>query len=187
MAFAAPLFLGAAAAGGTAALGASAATALSIGGTVLAGVGQMQSASLQSQIARNNQRAAMANAEAASIAAQQKQVRSDYEYAALLGQQEAAQGASGLDILGATQLRTRALTGRTRSVAAQDIRRAGEVEAGGFLGDAQNYGIGARNASLQGLISAGEMVAGVGRSVYNDPKLKKSLAGTARSVKRMLF
>ncbi len=183
MAFA-PLLLGALAAGGTAAAGAGVATAVAVGGTVLAGVGQYQQAALQSQIARNNQKTAYANAEAASTAAQQKQVRSDYEYAALLGEQEAAQGASGLDILGASQLRTRALTGRTRGTAAEDIRRAGENAVGGDLGDAQNFGLSARSSNLQGMIALGEMGVSLGRTVAGSPQLKKSLAGAARSIGR---
>jgi hypothetical protein len=186
MAFA-PVLLGALAGGGAALGGATAATAVAIGGTVLAGIGQYQQAALQSQIARNNQKAAYANAEAASAAAQEKQKRSDYEYAALLGQQEAAQGASGLDILGASQLRTRALTARTRGIAATDIRRAGERDVGGYLGDAQNFGLSAKSSSLQGTIALGEMVAGVGKSVNNDPKLNKSLVGGAKSLVSRIF
>lgn len=186
MAFA-PVLLGALAGGGAALGGATAATAVAIGGTVLAGIGQYQQAALQSQIARNNQKAAYANAEAASAAAQEKQKRSDYEYAALLGQQEAAQGASGLDILGASQLRTRALTNRTRGIAATDIRRAGERDVGGYLGDAQNFGLSAKSAGLQGTLALGEMAAGIGKSVGNDPKLKKSLVGGAKSLVSRIF
>lgn len=185
MAFAAPLLALAAAGSGAAAAGGTLATAVTVAGTALGTIGQYQQAQQQAQIARNNQAAAMANAEAASTAAQQKQVRSDYEYAALLGEQEAAQGASGLDILGATQLRTRALTDRTRATAATDLRREGEAQVGQFLGDAQNFGLAARSSKLQGMIGLAEGAVGIGRAVGGDTGIKKSLAGGARSVRKM--
>lgn len=180
--------LGAAAAGaGAAAAGASVLTAVSVAGTVLGGISQIQQARVQAQIARNNYQRAIRNAVSESTAAQEKQKRSDIEYAAEMGQQFAAQGASGLDILGASQLRTRETTRRTGRQAAIDIRRQGEAGVQSYLSDAENFHLAGKDAAAQATLALGEMTLGLGRAVGKDPKLSKSLIGSARSVRRKLF
>lgn len=184
MAFVAPLLAAAAVGGGAAAAGASAATALTIGTTVLGGLGAMQSANYQAAVARNNYQTSLQNAQAASTASQTEAMRSDLQYAELYGQQEAIQGASGLDVLGVSQLATRQTTGRTAASARRDIYSQGQAKTTGFKGDAQQAQIERNAARASSQMALAGTVLGVGTAVSKDTKLSKSLLGAARSIRR---
>lgn len=172
MAFLAPLAIAALAGGGAAAAGGSLATALAVGGTLFSGVSAFQQGQYQGAVAKNNAQIATRNAALESEASQIEGVRSDREYATALGEQLAAQGASGFDILGRTQLATRNAMRETGRAAATDIRADGTARARGLLQDAANFKAEGRGERAQGttalvgsLFEAGSSFAkGTGRT-----------------------
>lgn len=127
-------------------------TILGAGSAIAEGVGSIQNGYYQAAVMKNNAAIAEYNAASTSEASQREAGRSDREYAAQLGSQLAAQGASGLDILGRTQVATRNVTRRVRSEAAGDIRMQGTNEARGMMQDAANFRGQGRQAKTQGLI-----------------------------------
>lgn len=130
-------------------------TLIGAAGAGLAGVSAIQSGNYQAAVARNNARIAGENAARASEAAQREAQRSDQDYRALLGEQLAAQGASGFDILGRSQRSARQLTKRTGRDAALDITTEGEAAARRSLQEAANFRAEGRQAKLQGYLSGG--------------------------------
>jgi hypothetical protein len=126
---------------------------LMIAGTAFTAVSGYQQAQYQAQVAKNNQQLANRNAALASEAAQKEQMRSDQEYAGMLGEQEAIQGASGLDVLGRSQLAVRNQTRRVRGLAAQDIRAQGDQQVAGHFQDAANFAAEASAAKISGITS----------------------------------
>lgn len=156
--------------------------ALAIGGSLFSGVSALGQANYQSQVARRN---AVIAGQNANLSAQQQQVQSqrqDREMAALEGQQMAAQSASGLDVLGASQLATRATTRRARNEGALDIARQGEArtasyfnQQAGYLGEANAY----KSKGISEMIgsvfdaAAGGINNGVGKSLIGKPKSRR--------------
>jgi hypothetical protein len=149
MAFVAPI---AAAAGSFLASGTgiAALTAATAGITALSSI---QAGNYQAAVARNNARIAEENAARTSEASQREAARSDQDYRALLGEQLAAQGASGFDILGRSARSARQLTQRTGRRAAMDITTEGEAGARRSLQEAANFRGEGRQARLQGYVS----------------------------------
>lgn len=149
MAFVAPLaasaatFLGSTA--GIATL--TAATAAITAGTAIS------NGNYQAAVARNNAQIAAENAARMSEASQIEAQRSDIDYRTLLAEQLAAQGASGFDILGRSQLTARKLTQRTGRRAAADIIDEGTAGARRGLQEAANFKGEARQARTQGYMS----------------------------------
>lgn len=185
MAFAAPLV------GALGGIGGTISTGLAVAGTVASGLAAHSQANYQAQIAKNNYTMQLQNAQAESERAQEAQRRSDLEYAQLYGQQEAIQGASGLDVLGSSQLRTRRLTERTGRQAATDIRRQGEANVIGFYGQAEQARLeanAARSSAKNALIGMGLGIAG---DIFNNKalnkKLDKSLVGKASSTRKVTY
>lgn len=126
---------------------------LTAGSALLGAVSAVQGGEYQAAVARNNARLAEENAARESEAAQRTALRSDQDYRALLGEQLAAQGASGLDILGRSQREARVLTRRTGRQAAMDISTEGEAGARRSLQEAANFRGEGRQARLQGYLS----------------------------------
>ena len=136
-------------------------TLLTAGTAVIEAVSAVQSGNYQAAVARNNARIAEENAARMSEAAQREALRSDQDYRALLGEQLAAQGASGLDILGRSAQSARMLTRRTGRQAAMDIINEGEAGARRSLQEAANFRGEGRQARLQGYLSgAGSLLQG---------------------------
>lgn len=139
-------------------------TGIAVMTAATAGIGALsaiQAGNYQAAVARNNARIAEENAARISEAAQREAARSDQDYRALLGEQLAAQGASGLDILGRSQRNARMLTQRTGRRAAIDITDEGEAGARRSLQEAANFRGEGRQARLQGYISgAGALLQG---------------------------
>lgn len=132
-------------------------------GAIFQGVSAFGQANYQRQVARNNEVIAKQNANRASDAAQIEQMRSDREYASTLGQQLAAQSASGLDVLGVSQLGVRKQTARVGLEAAQDIRRKGESTTAGYFNQAAGYAgdaNAAKSSGISSLIGSGFKAAG---------------------------
>lgn len=132
--------------------GAAALTGLTAGIGALTAV---QSGNYQAAVAKNNARIAEDNAARTSEAAQRTSARSDQDYRALLGEQLAAQGASGFDILGRTQTSARQLTERTGRRAATDITQEGAATSRRSLQEAANFRAEGKQAKIQGYLSAG--------------------------------
>lgn len=139
-------------------------TAASVMTAATAGIGALssiQAGNYQAAVGRNNARIAEENAARIAEAAQGEALRSDQDYRALLGEQLAAQGASGFDILGRSQTAARRLTSRTGRLAAEDIIDEGRAGARRSLQEAANMRAEAKQAKRQGYISAaGQLLQG---------------------------
>jgi hypothetical protein len=182
MAFVAPLIAAAGAAAGAIGTGGSLATALSAAGAGLGAVSAIQEGHYRAAVAKNNAVVAEQQAAAESQRAQVEQMRSDREYAAALGEQLAAQGASGLDILGRSQLMTRNVTRRVGREAALDIRNQGTDAARRLMQDAANFRTEGKNAVRQGWMTAAGEAIGFGTGLAKEKGWTTSLAssGTRR-------
>lgn len=126
---------------------------VALAGAALQTFGDFRSDMYQAAVLKNNSRIAERNADIASTAAQLEQQRSDLEYGQLIGQQLAAQGASGLDIMGRTQRKTRETASAVGREAAMDIRQKGAQESQNYLQEAANLRGAAREQKVQGYIN----------------------------------
>lgn len=152
MAFLAPLATGISSAFSSIGLG----TALSVGSSVLGTVSAIGAANYQAGVARNNAIIAERNAQQASDRSQNEQLEADRETAALLGEQQAIQGASGLT--GASQMRTRRSANRLGRQDAENIRLGGDREIQNFRQQAENFRAEGRAAKSQ---ATGALVGGI--------------------------
>lgn len=148
-------------------------------GGVVSAVGAMQQgqaaaaqADYQAQIAERNAEVERINAERARDSAQIEQQQSDIETAALLGQQLAAQTASGVDIGVGSPVGARKAARIIGRRDALNIRYAGEVEgfnrevaAQGFDANAQLQRMTGRNALRQGALGAFGSLIGTARNL----------------------
>lgn len=157
--------------------------ALAVGSALFSGIAAMGQANYQAKVAERNATIAGQNANLAAQTAQTEAMRQDREYAALEGQQLAAQSASGLDVLGQSQLRTRATTRRARNEGAIDVRRQGEAETAsyfnqqaGYLGDAAASRSAGKSAMIGSVFkAAGAAVDGgaFGSSLIGETKSRR--------------
>lgn len=155
MAFAAPLIAAVPAFLGST-TGIAALTAATAGIGAISAISQ---GNYQAAVAKNNARIAEENSARMMEATQREALRSDQDYRALLGEQLAAQGASGFDILGRSQRNARQLTQRTGRQAAKDIFDEGTAGSERSLQEAANFRGEGRQARLQGYISAAGSLA----------------------------
>lgn len=168
MAFIAPL--AAAGAGvGTAAAATAGSTLLStlgtvasVGGTLYSGYTAMQEANYQAKLSEYNASLSEDNARRAVERAQIEQQSSDNEAAAIIGEQLAAQGASGISIGSRSAMLTRKSQAELNRKDALNIRQAGDVEAYNYKQDAAGLRASAdaqrkagRTAMISSLFSAG--------------------------------
>lgn len=177
MAFVAPLI------GAIGSFAGSSAGILSLASGAVGALGAIQAGNYQAAVAKNNAEVALENAGREADAAQQRQIRADREYAAQVGEQLATQAASGLDVLGRTQLATRRLTEQTGRGAAKDIRLEGQNTAQRFQQDAANFRAEASQAKKQATFSALGSVLDLGTQIAKTRKPKappKSLIGTSK-------
>jgi mannitol-specific phosphotransferase system IIBC component len=142
---------------------AAAAVPLAIAGTVLQGLSQFQQQNYQANVAKNNAKIAGKNADRAGYASQINQMRSDREYAQEGATVLASQAASGLDVLGASQVSSRINITRVSKEQAGDIRQQGlfdvqkfQQEQANFLGEKRA----ARTAAWMGVASSAFDIAG---------------------------
>lgn len=152
-------------------------TALQVGAGVVSTLGAVGAANYQAQVAKNNAQIAEQNAAQASQQSQQEQLESDQQVAALIGEQEAIQGASGLSIGGASQLRTRRTAQRLGRQDAQRIRDAGVVNIQSFQQQAENF---RGEARVQRSNAIGSALGGVFGTLGS---VQKSLVGGAKSTR----
>lgn len=192
MAFLAPI---AGALGGGSILG-GIGTAVSVVGTLVGAVASRNQANYQAQVAKNNSVIAKKNAASASDTAQQTQLESDRQTAALVGQQEAIQSASGLSTGSASMLRTRRTANLLGRQDAFNIRKEGDSSVQNFLQQSENFRAeasaakaGAAGSTLgaffdvgSSLISGASSVRSPNRITGNRPQLvrKPTIGGMAR-------
>jgi len=160
---------------------------LAIAGTAIQGLSSFQQSNYQSAVAKNNAKIADQNAERAGYASQVEQMRSDREYRAQQGTLLATQAASGFDVLGRSQVMSRANLARVRGEQAVDIREQGlfdvrnlQQESANFLGEARAQ----KTAAWMGLAATAFDIGGI---AAKSPKVKKavsSLIGGSRSINR---
>lgn len=172
---------GAAATGAAAAagIGSGLTTALTIGSTALGVVGSLASASAQQSAANYQARIGMMNAQIAEDNARRATDRSQYEAMeqdtltmAQLGEQVAAQSASGLSLGGRSQMLTRKSAIELGRKDALKVREAGQREAENFRIQAANETANASankakgsNAMLAGYLNAGTSLISGARSL----------------------
>lgn len=157
-------------------------TILGAGSAAVAGISSLQNGNYQAAVARNNAMIAERNAASASEASQKEAARSDKEYAALLGEETAAQGASGLDLLGRTQVMTREAQARVGADQAVDIRDRGLNESRKFLQDAADFRAAGKQAKTQGIIGAVGAGLQAGQAIADHFGSTKSLVTRGRKM-----
>lgn len=183
MAFFVPLIAAVGAGGGAAALGGSLLTALSVGSAALTGISGFQQASIQKQIARNNAAEAENAANAAAETAQREQLRSDREFRELIGQQQAAQSASGFSTTSRSSLGVIKNTGRVAGEAAADIIGQGAEQSRQLFIKAANFKGEAQAAKASALSSLFGGALNVGRAVAEDKKLSSLISDKAKKIR----
>lgn len=117
-------------------------TGVAIAGVVASTSAATQQANFQAMIADRNKAVMEDNAVRAQYASQVQQEESDRVARGLIGEQIAAQSASGLKIGGRSAMLTRKSAKQLARMDALNIRQAGDIEA-------HNYRIGAEDAALQ--------------------------------------
>jgi hypothetical protein len=157
---------------------------LAIAGTAIQGFSAFQQARYQSEVAKNNARIAKENADRASYASQIEQMRSDREYRAEEGALLASQAASGLDVLGRSQMASRHNLERVRGEQALDIRTQGLFDVRNLQQEQANYLGESRALKTQAWMGLAATAFDIGGQIAKNPSLKKkatSLVGGAKS------
>lgn len=128
-------------------------TLLGAGSSILGGISGMQASRYQAAVADANAKVAEANAQRATQQSQAAAQQQDDATAALLGEQMAAQSASGLSLGGRSQIMTRK---RAKQLGRQDtlnIREQGDYEVQGFRQESANQTASAGMARASGMSS----------------------------------
>lgn len=149
--------------------------ALMAAGTLVQGISQFQQGMYQSAVAKNNAKIAGENANRASYASQVEQMRSDREYRAAEGTMVATQAASGLDVLGHSQIMSRANIDRVRGEQAIDIRQQGLYEVRNLQQEQANFLGEARAQKTQAWMGLAATAFSVGSQVAGSPQGKKAI------------
>lgn len=160
-------------------------TLISVGvglaGTAVSTFSQISAANYQAQIAERNKEIMLENAKRAITASQQAQVEQDRKSAFLLGQQEAAQSASGLSLGGRSQMLTRKAARELARMDALNVRQAGEIEAYNFrvmAEDAASKAQFLKNSTgsllLEGFLGGGATIIGGAGKLYDQGFLNPS-------------
>lgn len=113
-------------------------TAAAIGGTIISTTSALQANAYQQQVLARQAAQLEENAQRATYASQVNQQQQDMQTRALLGEQIAAQSASGLKLGGKSQMLTRKSARELGRLDALNIRQAGDVEAYNFRMIAQD-------------------------------------------------
>jgi hypothetical protein len=125
--------------------------------SIFSGIMGFASANYQASVAEMNAEVAQQNANRAIERSQVEQQEQDAAAMAMLGSQEAAQGASGLTLTGGSAQRTR----RTARILARkdslNIRQAGEIDKYNYLVQKENF---KSEASAAGLTGMGSLLGG---------------------------
>lgn len=125
--------------------------AISAVGSILSGVLGFAQAQAQANIAKMNKQIAEENASRAISRSQIVQQEQDDQTRALLGTQEAMQGASGLSLNSGSARRTRRTAAMLGRKDALNVRQAGELEAYNYRVQAANFGAQVKVDSISGV------------------------------------
>lgn len=144
-------------------------TGIGIFGTLMQASANAEAANYQAQVAERNRKINEENAVRALHRSVVEQQQQDRITRGLLGEQLAAQAASGISADVGTPVMTRKSAQRLGRLDALNIRQAGEIEAYNFRQVAQDAGLSAdffrrqaSNAMLEGFLSgAGTLIGGM--------------------------
>ena len=154
--------------------------AVAVGGEVIQGISSFQQSAYQAAVAKNNAKIAGQNADRADYASQIDQMRSDREYRAQESTLFASQAASGLDVLGGSQIAARRTLAATRGERALDINAQGLQQIRNFQQQQANYIGEQRAANTQkwmGLAATAFQIGGTFANSTQGKKLTHSLIG----------
>jgi hypothetical protein len=154
---------------------------LAVGATAIQGFSQFQQSMYQSAIAKNNAKIAADNADRASYAGQVEQMRSDREYMAQSAAVTATQAASGLDVLGKSQIMSRANIARVRGEQAIDIRQQALFQVRNMQQEQANFLGEARAEKTQAWMGLAATAFDIGATVAG-PKGKAAISGAKHSL-----
>jgi len=163
-------------------------TGIALAGVVASTSAAQQQANFQAQVAERNQKVMEDNAVRSQYAAQVQQQESDRVARGLIGEQIAAQSASGLKIGGRSQMLTRKSAKQLARLDALNIRQAGDVEAHNYRIGAEDQAMAAgfarqsaSNALTEGFLSGAGTLVGGASSFLKDSgfgKTKSILGGS---------
>lgn len=159
------------AAAGTAIASASVGTLISAGGTIISGITALAAGNYQKQVADMNADIAKQNAARAEDRGQIVQQETDNRTAAFLGQQEAAQSASGISLGSRSAIATRKTARELGRLDSLNVRQGADIEA-------YNYKVDAANQQAQGQMA---QQSGVGTLIGSFFKAGGSLVGGSSS------
>lgn len=147
-------------------------TLVSVAGSVMSGMAANAAAKRQAKIAEANAEIANQNAQRSQMQAQEEAQKNDNEVAAFIGQQEAAQSASGLSVGGRTQVLTRKAAARVGRIDTRNIIDQGAARSRNFLqqeadfkGQAQTVRAEGKNAMMQGILGGVSSLVGASSSI----------------------
>lgn len=149
-------------------LGSGLSTAIGAGGAVLSGIAGYQNANYQAAVASNNAELARRQAELASFKGQTDAYRQDLKNRAILGEQNAAMGASGFDLGSSSFGRVRGSTAELgrfdtlNTMHASDMEKYGyQIQQSNFLSEAKAKKQAGINSLISGAIGAtGSLIGG---------------------------
>lgn len=156
---------------GTAVSSAGVGSLLSAGGTILGGISALAAGNYQKQVADMNADIAKQNAARAEDRGQIVQQETDNRTAAFLGQQEAAQSASGISLGSRSAIATRKTARELGRLDSLNVRQGADIEA-------YNYKVDAANQQAQGQMA---QQSGVGTLIGSFFKAGGSLVGGSSS------
>lgn len=145
---------------------------LSAAGTIVSGVSALAAGNYQKQVADMNAQIAKDNARRAEERGQIVQQETDNRTAGFLGEQVAAQSASGISLTSRSAIATRRTARELGRVDALNVRQAADIES-------YNYKVDAVNQQAQGQMA---QQAGVGTLIGSFFKAGGSLVGGSTSV-----
>lgn len=148
-------------------------------GSILSAVASAQAAQYQAKIADMNAEVSRENAARAIAASQVDQQEQDAQARALVGEQLATQGASGLELSGKSQVLTRKSAATLARKDALMVRYGGEMDKFNYLVEASNqtasgqlYKMQAQSSLLSGFLGATQSLLGAAGSVSSFTKSK---------------
>lgn len=139
---------------------------LGFGSAALGAVGTIAAGSYQAAVANMNADVADENAKMARQRAQLEAYENDMMTAGMLGEQEAAQSASGVSLTSRSAVLTRKAARQLGRRDTLNIRQAGEVEAYNYKVDAANQRAAGQGARMQAGVSAlGQFMGATGNLI----------------------
>lgn len=161
-------------------------TMIAMAGAVLGGISQFTAGQFRAKVATMNRQVALENADRAIARSQVEQMDQDTQTAALIGEQEALQGASGLSLTSRSHIATRRSARTLGRVDALNVRQAGEIESYNYQVDAENFRSEAAASQSEALFGLVEGFLGAG-SAFAGSKAGESLIGGLKATKRSLI